>query len=345
VADAVIELEIGPGSRPSQYDVQVLRAAAGGEPRSTVTLDVDALEIRSRGLETTVLASAARARSSAVPELEKPLRELGSYLFEALFSGPVATAYRASLAVARERGKSLRIVLRLTAPELVVMPWEALYDVELDAYICRIEPLVRHIDAPFTPEPLPLDPPLRILGIVASPRGLPQLNVDAEKQHLKHALSASTSTGQVVVEWLTQASWSTVHERLLQGHWHVLHFIGHGDYDPVTAVGRIALVGTDGHAFWVDATRLADLLGEASPKPRLVVLNSCASGQSGGQDLFSGTAATLVRRGISAVAAMQFSVSDTAAVAFPRGFYKALGAWVSNELRPCRGRSPHARRR
>jgi probable lipoprotein LpqN len=59
-----------------------------------------------------------------VPELEKPLREMGSRLFQVLFAGPIETTYRSSLAVARERGERLRIVLRITAPELAVMPWE-----------------------------------------------------------------------------------------------------------------------------------------------------------------------------------------------------------------------------
>ncbi|WP_169813278.1 CHAT domain-containing protein [Nocardia vaccinii] len=324
MVDAEIELELRPGSRQGEYAAKVLRAASGGEPNSTFELDIDALLDRSHSLETTVLASAARARGPGVPELEKPLREIGSELFRALFSGPIGATYHASLAVAHERGKKLRVVLRITAPELAVMPWEALYDDDLQAYICRTEPLVRHIDAPDTPEALPVHPPLRILGIVASPRGLPELNADAEKQRLDQALRGPTAAGQVQVHWLTDASWSSVHERLLQGEWHVLHFIGHGAYDPERGEGQIALVREDRRADWVDATSLADLLGEADPTPRLVVLNSCASGQGGSHDLFSGTAATLVHRGISAVAAMQFNVSDIAAVAFPRGFYTAL---------------------
>jgi hypothetical protein len=72
--------------------------------------------------------------------------------------------------------------------------------------------------------------------------------------------------------------------------------------------------------------RLAGLLNEAIPTPRLVVLNSCQSGRSGTQDLFSSTAATLVRRGISAVAAMQFSISDAGATKFARGLYSALAS-------------------
>jgi hypothetical protein len=326
IADSRIVLDVGPGAHAGEYIVKVVRAATGGQPRSTFTLDVDALADTSRSLETTVLASAARARRRMVPELEKPLRQVGSQLFKALFAGPVDTAYRSSLAVASQHGEKLRVVLSITAPELAVMPWEALYDDELETYVCLKDDVVRHVDAPYTPDPLPVSPPLRILAIVASPRGLAELNVDAEKLHLENALAGPISSGQAQLDWETQASYWRVHERLLREQWHVLHFIGHGDYDPERGEGRIALVRDDGRPDWVDATKLADLLGEAEPTPRVVVLNSCASGQSGSNDLFSGTAATLVRRGISAVAAMQFSVSDTAAVAFPRGFYTALAS-------------------
>jgi hypothetical protein len=113
---------------------------------------------------------------------------------------------------------------------------------------------------------------------------------------------------------------------MLSGTWHVLHFIGHGDYDQRTDQGVIALVGDDGGLHLVEADRLAGLLNEARPTPRLVVLNSCQSGRSGTQDLFSSTAATLVRRGISAVAAMQFSISDAGATKFARGLYSALAS-------------------
>jgi hypothetical protein len=128
----------------------------------------------------------------------------------------------------------------------------------------------------------------------------------------------------VEVVWVPTATWAGVQTRLLAGKWHVLHFVGHGDYDTRTDEGLLALVGEDGRADLIEASRLADLLGEAQPAPRLVMLNSCSSGQTGAQDLFSGTAATLVRSGISAVAAMQFAVSDTAAIAFARGFYTAI---------------------
>ena len=126
------------------------------------------------------------------------------------------------------------------------------------------------------------------------------------------------------LHWLDDVSWTGVHDKLLEEEWHVLHFIGHGGYDTETDEGVLAFVGRNGRADYVPASRLADLLDEAEPTPRLVVLNSCQSGASGTIDLFSGTAAALAHSGIHAVAAMQYSISDDAAIAFARGFYKAL---------------------
>jgi hypothetical protein len=335
----VIEVAVGVGSRPGEYSVRVVRAASGGEPHGVLHLDVEGLLRRRSGIENAVLASAAQARSGVVPAVEQPLRSTGQEMFEALFTGAVGETYRASLAVARERGTKLRVVLHLEAPELSALPWEAMWDPELKAYLCRKEPLVRHVPAPYTPEPLPVTPPLRILGLVASPRGLPALDVEREQQHLDEALSTAQTDGRVVLEWLPNASWDALQDRLLTGTWHVLHFIGHGDYDASLDQGRVALVdGTDGRADWVEAGRLVDLLNEADPTPRLVVLNSCSSGQAGTQDVLSGTAAALVNGGISAVAAMQFRISDPAAVAFPRGFYKALSVGKSVDAAMSSGR-------
>jgi hypothetical protein len=317
-----IELEIGSGAEPGSYEVRVIRAAAGGSPSGTLVLDVADLLDRRELLEATVLASAVPRR--AVSAAEQPVREVGRQLFEALFTGPVYGVYRASLGVARERGRPLRVVLRLTAPELAALPWETLFDPENESYLCRQEPLVRHVPAPYTADPLEVRPPLRILGLVSSPRDLPPLDVQAEKGHLDRALAGPIADGLVEVTWVPTATWAGVQARLLAGEWHVLHFVGHGDYDTRTDEGLLALVGEDGRANLIEAGRLADLLGEAQPVPRLVMLNSCSSGQSGAKDVLSGTAATLVRSGISAVAAMQFAVSDTAAIAFARGFYTAI---------------------
>ncbi len=316
-----IELEIGAGAQAGRYAVRVIHAAAGGEPVGELYLDIDNMLGQRDLLEATVLASAVPRR--AVAATEQPVRDAGQQLFRALFTGPVYGMYRASLGVAQQRGERLRVVLRLTAPELAALPWETLFDPETQTYLCRQEPLVRHVPAPYTADPLEVRPPLRILGLVSSPRGLPPLDVEAEKRHLMEALAGPIAQGLVQVTWAS-ATWHAVQAQLLAGEWHVLHFVGHGDYDGEAGEGLVALTGPDGQVDLVTAARLADLLREAQPAPRLVMLNSCASGQTGAKDIFSSTAATLVRSGINAVAAMQFAISDNAAIAFATGFYTAI---------------------
>ena len=241
-----------------------------------------------------------------------------------LGAGEVAGRYRAAAAVAAERGEGLRVVLRIDSPALAGLPWEAMYDQATGAYVCRQDQLVRHVPVASVPAPLRVRPPLRILGVVSSPRGLPPLDVDKEHDQLARALARPVSQGLAEVHWAPSATWADLQDLLLDGEWHVLHFIGHGDFDPGRDEGVLALTREDGRADLVAAHRLVDLLRQARPMPRLVVLNSCSGAASGASDLFSGTAAALVRGGVSAVAAMQYEVSDPAAVAFARGFYAAI---------------------
>ncbi|WP_309304078.1 CHAT domain-containing protein [Arthrobacter sp. CJ23] len=322
--DADIELEIDSGSEHGEYTVRVVEAPAGGHASGTFTLDVAGILERRAELEATVLASSVAARRTT-PVMELPVRGVGQELFQALFTREVYGTYRASLGAAQHAGQQLRVVLRLAAPELAALPWEMLFDPETESYLCQTEPLLRHIPAPdYHLNPLDITPPLRILGIVASPRDLPSLNVDAEKDHLTQALAGPVSEGRIELVWAAGGTWDAVQAALLAGPWHVVHFIGHGDYDARADEGRIALEGPDGRAAMVRAVRLMALLSIAAPRPRLVVLNSCSSGETGQADLFSGTAASLVRSGISAVAAMQFAISDSAAIAFAHGFYAAI---------------------
>jgi CHAT domain len=187
--------------------------------------------------------------------------------------------------------------------------------------VCRQNQLVRHVPVASVPTPLQVRPPLRVLGVVSSPRGLLPLDVDKEQDQLARALARPVAQGLAELHWVPSATWADLQDLLLDGEWHILHFVGHGDFDPSQDEGVLALVREDGRADLIAAHRLIDLLRQARPMPRLVVLNSCSGAAAGTDDLFSGTAAALVRGGISAVAARQYEIS---AVAFARGFYAAI---------------------
>jgi len=319
---SVIELAISPGRVPGQFRVEVVSSPAG-EASSVTDLDIEALLARRRELEQAVLVSAVPTRK--LLHEEQRVQEIGRVLFLALLgAGEVAGRYRAAVAVAAERGEGLRVVLRIGDPALAGLPWEAMYDEAAGSYVCRRNQLVRHVGVPSAATPLPVTPPLRILGIVSSPRGLALLDVDKEKDQLTRALRRLSTDGLVDLTWAPSATWADLQDALLSGEWHVVHFIGHGDFDPDRDEGVLALTGEDGRMHLVQASRLVDLLGQARPVPRLVVLNSCSGAATGVTDLFSATAAALVRGGVSAVAAMQYEISDAAAVAFARGFYGAI---------------------
>ena len=96
----------------------------------------------------------------------------------------------------------------------------------------------------------------------------------------------------------------------MDGPWHVLHYIGHGDFDPLMDEGVLALEREDdGRADLVSATRMVESSARPTRCPRLVVLNSCSGATTGTTHLFSGTAAALVHGGISAVVAMEYAIS------------------------------------
>ena len=302
----------------------VLRSPGDATATAASDLKVDALMARLRDLERAVLFSTALGRPGRTAS-ERPLREVGQQLFAALLgAGEVAGCYRASAALAAASEQELRVVVRMSDPVLAGLPWEAMYDGTNGAYVCRRGQLVRHVDVASAAPPLTVTPPLRILAVVSSPRGFAALDVAAEKRRLAGALSRLTKARQAELVWAPSAVWADLHKTLLNGPWHVLHFVGHGAFDPVQEEGVLALTREDGEADPVQASRLVDLLRQARPAPRLVVLNSCSGATTGTRDMFSGTAAALVRGGVSAVTAMQFAISDDAAVAFAEGFYAAL---------------------
>ncbi|HET6561441.1 MAG TPA: CHAT domain-containing protein [Marmoricola sp.] len=318
--DDRVELELALAA-DGQGGYRVTVRSAAGEESGQLRLDPWPLLKQRPQLQSTVLASAVASRA-ALSEVEGPVREVGEALFRALFDEGVYAAYKASLAVAAERGTQLRVVLRMHPAELAALPWEMLYDPEAGAYLCQREPLVRHVSVAGVTRALRVAPPLRILGVVSAPRDRPRLDVEGEKQRLKAALSPLGS--RVSLRWVEGGRWADVQRELVAGSWHVLHFVGHGGFDRDHREGVLILEDDQGNSDLVGAERFSDLLTLQVPPLQLVLLNSCAGGQSAAEDVFSSTAATLIRTGVSAVVAMQFAVSDPAAKAFAAGFYQAI---------------------
>jgi hypothetical protein len=261
------------------------------------------------------------------PEAEQLVQDFGQQLFQALFSGEVRTVYDRSRQAMHDAGQGLRLKLRVNAPELSTVPWEYLYDPRSAEFIAlsRYTPIVLYVELPVGETPLAVKPPLRILGLVASPSDAPALDVDREKARLEQAIASLDSAGKVELTWLEGSTWRDLQEAMQRGPWHVFHFIGHATSAGTDGAGALLLTDEDGRAAPLGAQDLGRLLADQRTL-RLAVLNACEGARPGSQGAFSSVAAALVRRGVPAVVAMQYAISDRAALEFTGSFYGALAA-------------------
>jgi CHAT domain-containing protein len=156
-----------------------------------------------------------------------------------------------------------------------------------------------------------------------SPASLPSLNVTYEKRCLSESIRYLTEKGLVELTWINGCTWRDLQRAMWAGPWHIFHFIGHGAFDRHADEGVICLEDENGHIDRMSATQLGRALSDHRTM-RLVVLNSCEGARGGQQDIFSSTASVLVRRGIPAVLAMQYEITDQAAIEFSTNFYEAL---------------------
>jgi chorismate mutase len=316
-------LEIGERKGSRTYPVSV--RSPEGEAQEEMRFPFDEWELKDqlRDVEFALLRSGGTRRRIGTSE-EQTIQVFGRALFEALLVGEVGAHYRVSWREARRQNKDLRVKLHVRPPELSSLPWEFVYDPQ-HSYLglSSRTPLVRYPDVPHPIERLTVTPPLRVLGMMASPQGLPQLDVGHEKRLVEEALRGLQAKRLVDLTWLEGQTWRDLQRAMRRGPWHVLHFIGHGGFDPETEEGAIALSDEDGRKHLLGASDLALLLDDHYFL-RLVFLNSCEGARGSPRDAFSSTAATLVRAGIPAVVAMQYEITDRAAIEFSRSFYDAV---------------------
>jgi hypothetical protein len=258
--------------------------------------------------------------------IEQEVKELGGRLYRSVFREQIRDCLKESEMEARRQGHGLRLRLHLDV-SASNLPWEYLFDEAGGRFLSlsRLTPVVRYLAIDDVPKPLRLDPPLHVLGVIASPSDYPPLDVETEWARLRDALSGLVEAGVVDVELLSTATVDELLEVLQRGTYHVLHFIGHGGFRESSDEGVVLFEDGAGQSHQVTGEELGILLQD-HPTLRLVVLNSCEGARGGVGDPFSGTAQSLVRRRIPAVVAMQFEITDTAALRFSRSFYGALAS-------------------
>lgn len=257
----------------------------------------------------------------------------GRILFEHLFAASgIHPAYAESLGAADARGQALRIKLRILDPALAALPWELLYDQRFGEFVALAQdtPLVRYIEAPQPLQPLGVTPPLRILGMAVDPTET--IDLGQEQANVERALAPMVAAGLVELTWLADGTWRGIQRSLRPGSgpWHIFHFLGHGGLNPSSGEAFLLLCDEQGDASPLGAADLGRLLAGHSTL-RLAFLNACHGAAAGPGGIYSSAAGSLVRRGVPAVVAMQFAITQDAGLELSRTLYEALAAGMPLE--------------
>ena len=299
-------------------------ASPAGEAHADFALPFTDTDVENFVLKIGMSIGRGRRQARRIQSDERRLlEEFGDRLFQAAFCGPVRDCLTLSRAVAESRGSGLRIRLRLPGT-LANVPWEYLYDAQYGFIGLSPETvLVRYVEMPAPVSPFAVSPPLRVLAMISAPDDLPELQGEQEWGKLTGALADLADRGMVQVDRLEAGTLVALQRPLRLREYHVLHFVGHGVYDDAAQDGALALEGTDGKTRLVTGRDLG-LMIRGHRSLRLVVLNACEGARSARDDPLGGVAQALVRQGIPAVIAMQFEISDPAALVFSKSFYQAI---------------------
>src|SRR5215831_6987997 len=316
--DLLIEAE-GAG----RYRARVTHCPVGDTPAAVFSLPFSPTELENLLLKLDPGRSGTRRIADRHTQASI---DLGSGLFDAVFRNEVLVAWSRSKDAVRQEGRGLRLRLRLTnAPSLAAMPWELLYDKSSRMFYAQSDrtPVVRYLDVTNPPRPLTVQGPLRILTIIASPHGLPRLDVEREWATICDALADKQRAQLVSIDRLAAPTIGELQRWLRHNEVHVLHFVGHGYFDDRLQDGMLMFSNPDGRAVPISPAVLGTHVRDHDPL-RLVVLNACQTARVDDADPYSGMAQGLIQQEAAAVVAMQFPISDDAAIVFTREFYGAV---------------------
>jgi len=346
-----LRIEIGERIGQNRFTVR-MSSEAVGEAHGEFVLPFSTLEIgRVLGMVDARLGRTGGILRQGSIERQR-LVAFGQGLFEALLASPeIRACYeqaRGMIQAYENRGLRLRLVVR--DPLLRVLPWEFLHDGETFLTISNRTPLVRYVELHPGQQcrPLAIQPPLRILVAIATPSDQPALDGESERRRIEGALARIGNRVEVSFLGLhpdQPLTYQLLHHTLSEAYaagrpFHILHFIGHGQYVPQgngLGAGYLILENEAGWSEPYSGEKLGNLLRD-HPSVRLAVINACEGARAESDNPFADVATALVRSGVPAVVAMQFSISDRAAGILSGEFYfhLALGYSVDAALAEAR---------
>jgi CHAT domain-containing protein len=268
---------------------------------------------------------------------EDEIRAFGSLLHHYLFESGDVWSWIESAIEALTKGDHIRLELSFPAKppysRLAAIPWEYLYQParegrngyflasDVRIVLSRYIPLEAG-EVGFTPaEDLRMliaisQPDDRRLGPVLYDDVLAAIEQWAQKSGVAVSILHNLTAAQLQQAIALPAGLGP----------HLVHFMGHGEFDPDYGEARLALVADDGGTDWVSDQRLADIFSRADVAPGAIVLHSCEGGRTDFSLSFAGLAPQLARSGVQCVVAMQYAVTNETAIAFSTSLYRHLTA-------------------
>jgi len=253
---------------------------------------------------------------------------LGISLHECLFRDGVGDILRMCLGdVLMNDEKGMRIRLMLSPPEIAALPWEVLYDKRTKTFLSTSgkTSLTRYVNLLEPIRALKIVPPVKVLALI--PRGS-GLDVEKEESILREALKDLGSLQIKVLK--NKVTRSAISRALVEDEYHIVHFVGHGTFE--NDQGYLLINSEDGGRDLISGDAFADFF-RTYPSLKLIVLNSCQGAEVSSTKELAGMAPELVIRGVPAVVAMQYPISDDAALEFAKEFYlKLCAGWSRGQV-------------
>lgn len=330
---------VGPGNKPLRpgfaitignkpvdgwYDVTATSTFSPGEEASgrfkipfpeeyiTETLNQLFTSVKhSRDEPVTVMRGTNSLSGDIVDTDQIPIELFGQQLYTALFNREVEELYVDAVDRATAQ---FPISIIAGAPEVARLPWEFIHDGK--RFLCTDVGSVYRVipDAPASAQSLTTtEPALRLLLVPTNIPGTDALDVEQEEENIRSTLKNTSieifkPTSQRIEDFMSM---------LLECKPHIIHFVGHGENDSILFKNR------KGEKIHVGEV-LGQMLLNTDVIPKVVILNACFTATASPKKHSLGLAAQLVQKRVPMVVAMQFAISDDAALAFSRGFYEYI---------------------
>lgn len=334
--DLEIELDRNCSGEP---EIRILRSTFD-RPRAPFVFEQEdrkRIEAKVQEFDELLLKTGSENRRRALAE------DIGVELHQVLLPGEIGRTCERCLDALRDKeGLRLRLSFgRDYDHALGSLPWELACHPQTRRFISNDArfSVARYLDLGEHIQPLDVEPPLKILAVIASPDPATskefkysRIGKETHRQALDEAIGRATYLQVRFLHEVVEGERTTLtamrkelkDAEFAGSPYHAVHILCHGGFK--NAEGVLLFERPDGSEHLVTARELGRMM---TPDVRLVVLASCNTGKIpipriGGRHPFSGVASALVAAGKPAVLAMQFTVSEAAAIAFSEALYRMV---------------------